>query len=160
MPTFETMAGPTCGWCGGPHELLECSFRVSPSAYCTTCGHTYDTDSRYCTNCGKPKSEVERTTLELVKCRECSNEVTAKATYCGTEPTDAMGSISTILPSGDRGPNFPLTLAGETAIGRTSGDITFKSDRYLSPKHLEVKAVGDRIIARDLDSLNGTYLPS
>jgi len=74
------------------------------------------------------------------------------------QPTDAMGSVTTVVASGDRGPAFPLALSGTTAVGRLEGDISIDSDRYMSPTHFEVRGSKGQVIARDLSSLNGTFL--
>jgi len=69
-----------------------------------------------------------------------------------------MGSVTTIVASGDRGPAFPLALSGTTLVGRQEGDITFEGDRYMSPRHLQLKGSQGQLIVTDLDSLNGTFL--
>ena len=46
----------------------------------------------------------------------------------------------------------------ETVVGRTSGDLMFKMDPYMSGKHARVKREPGRYILQDLKSRNGIYL--
>lgn len=73
-------------------------------------------------------------------------------------PTASMGSLVVTNPDGGRGPTYPLALVGTTTIGRTDGEVTFDDDRYMSPQHLALEGDGQRLVARDLGSLNGTFL--
>lgn len=46
----------------------------------------------------------------------------------------------------------------ETVVGRTSGDLMFKMDPYMSGKHARLKREPGRYILQDLKSRNGIYL--
>lgn len=45
----------------------------------------------------------------------------------------------------------------ETAIGRTTGDLIFKDDRYMSGTHARIVVQPGRFILQDLKSRNGVY---
>jgi pSer/pThr/pTyr-binding forkhead associated (FHA) protein len=45
----------------------------------------------------------------------------------------------------------------ETTIGRTTGDLTFKNDPYMSGTHARISAQPGRFLLQDLKSTNGIY---
>jgi pSer/pThr/pTyr-binding forkhead associated (FHA) protein len=45
----------------------------------------------------------------------------------------------------------------EISLGRTSGDLVFKDDPYMSGSHARIQAQGGRFILQDLRSRNGVY---
>jgi len=45
----------------------------------------------------------------------------------------------------------------ETTIGRTTGDLIFKDDPYMSGMHARIVAQPGRFILQDLKSRNGVY---
>ena len=162
-----------------PADVYEGGGGFEPPRYCMHCGAEFLSPSNFCTRCGKkaaPESEALEDTA--APCRSCGRPAAASARHCtwcgrqlglaapvaapprreGAEPTDAMGSVTTIVASGDRGPAFPLALSGTTLVGRSEGDITFASDRYLSPRHFELQGSQGQIVVRDLGSHNGTFL--
>jgi pSer/pThr/pTyr-binding forkhead associated (FHA) protein len=71
--------------------------------------------------------------------------------------TDTSGShLVAIARDGGEGPSFPL---GDVAdIGRSEGHVLVADDRYVSPRHARLTRKGDRVLLRDLGSINGVYL--
>ncbi|MGA2632024.1 MAG: FHA domain-containing protein [Terriglobia bacterium] len=45
----------------------------------------------------------------------------------------------------------------ETTLGRTRGDLTFKTDPYMSGEHARIKAQAGGFVLQDLKSRNGVY---
>ena len=64
--------------------------------------------------------------------------------------------IERILLSGEVVETFKLEK-GETTLGRTRGDLTFKTDPYMSGEHARIKAQAGGFILQDLKSRNGVY---
>ena len=69
-----------------------------------------------------------------------------------------MGALRVNHPDGAPGPTYALPLVGTMLLGRTDGDLTFESDLYMSPLHLELEGLGYTLRARDVGTLNGTFL--
>jgi pSer/pThr/pTyr-binding forkhead associated (FHA) protein len=66
------------------------------------------------------------------------------------------GRLVVIGKDGNEGPSYPL--ADQVDIGRTEGNVVVHDDRYLSPRHARLVRRGDRLILRDLGSVNGIFL--
>ena len=63
-----------------------------------------------------------------------------------------QGKIENILP--------PLIMGEELIVGRSNtADIVLgRQERYVSKKHCIIEVLGDRVMVRDLDSTNGTFI--
>jgi pSer/pThr/pTyr-binding forkhead associated (FHA) protein len=112
--------------------------------------------------------------------------VEAEAQFCGTcgasiaaggrdEPTDAFDPVDEIPHREDRD-RFPIECglfvvesgpkagsrygleAAVTSVGRHGEADILLDDVTVSRRHVEVERVGDRYVARDVGSLNGTWL--
>lgn len=62
-----------------------------------------------------------------------------------------------LLEGGVTGGAFPLK-EGDNLVGREAGDITFPTDGFVSGRHAVVHVAPDRVVLRDLNSSNGTFL--
>jgi pSer/pThr/pTyr-binding forkhead associated (FHA) protein len=141
---------------------------VVGDVYCNNCGHQNPIGSRFCSSCGAvlEAQPPENTTI----------------TFHPTSPGDPAGPIDTtddVVVDGDlefagvdlagdlgvlvvkRGQNagsrFTLTKAITTAGRHPESDI-FLDDVTVSRRHVEIVAGPDGFLARDVGSLNGTYL--
>jgi predicted component of type VI protein secretion system len=65
--------------------------------------------------------------------------------------------LAQLLEGGGLGEIFPLH-AGENAIGREGGDITFPADRYVSGRHARLDVGDAEVVLTDLGSSNGTFV--
>jgi pSer/pThr/pTyr-binding forkhead associated (FHA) protein len=65
--------------------------------------------------------------------------------------------LSLVDEAGETSGRFDLP-EGETTIGRDGADLEFADDVFMSPLHAKLTVRGDRILARDLGSRNGTWL--
>lgn len=65
--------------------------------------------------------------------------------------------LAQLLEGGGVGELIPLR-AGENAIGRDAGDLTFPTDRYVSARHARVDVHEDAVTVTDLGSSNGTFV--
>jgi FHA domain/Double zinc ribbon/zinc-ribbon domain len=106
-----------------------------------------------------------------VTCPKCSQQVVEGATFC-YKCGEPLSNSSTVVmsslraqskgrlllvvdgePTGDE-----YELKRETAIGRTSGDITFPHDDYMSGSHATIARRGERFMLIDEDSRNGSFI--
>jgi FHA domain len=62
-----------------------------------------------------------------------------------------------LLEGGISGGAFPLK-DGDNLLGREAGDITFPTDGFVSSRHAVIHVGSDRLILRDQNSANGTFL--
>jgi pSer/pThr/pTyr-binding forkhead associated (FHA) protein len=65
--------------------------------------------------------------------------------------------LAQLLEGGGLGEIFPLR-AGENAVGREAGDVTFPGDRYVSARHARLDVGADGVTLTDLGSSNGTFV--
>jgi hypothetical protein len=62
-----------------------------------------------------------------------------------------------LLEGGISGGAFPLK-DGDNLLGREAGDISFPTDGFVSSRHAVIHVGPDRVILRDQNSANGTFL--
>lgn len=79
------------------------------------------------------------------------------ATAWGSPDAGYRFRLVQLLEGGANGGAFPLK-DGDNLIGREAGDITFPSDGFVSGRHAMVHVAPDRVVLRDLNSSNGTFL--
>lgn len=104
-------------------------------------------------------------------CPKCSQPVMEGAAFCykcgtaiSSSTTVVMASVRPsskarlllIVEGEETGDEY--VLKGETVIGRTTGDITFPHDDYMSGRHARVVKRGDRFMLIDEDSRNGSFV--
>ncbi|MEO6987925.1 MAG: FHA domain-containing protein [Aquihabitans sp.] len=122
--------------------------------FCNNCGHRNSVGSNFCSSCGQPLDQP-------------TNEP-ATITFA-LDPTggveDLVLPIDEISPGGTlivtRGPNSGSKFALEnhtTTVGRHPDSDIFLDDVTVSRLHVEVERSGDSYVARDVGSLNGTYV--
>lgn len=64
-----------------------------------------------------------------------------------------------VVIKGEGGDGATYHLQGTTTtIGRSSADVTFSEDPFLSPSHAKFTAQNGRLFVQDLDSANGVFL--
>jgi pSer/pThr/pTyr-binding forkhead associated (FHA) protein len=127
--------------------------------FCNKCGHKNPTSSNFCSSCGNPL-DVGRDDRTI--------------TFPGVDPLqDAPGTEDDVvvnladLPAGTgvllvrSGPAAGLrVLLTEpvTRLGRHPDCEVYLDDITVSRRHVEIERTPDGYIARDMGSLNGTYL--
>ncbi|WP_214410371.1 FHA domain-containing protein [Sphaerisporangium fuscum] len=137
-----------------------------PSVYCTQCGHANPDDARFCSRCGSPLSRVENT----------PGDTTSTISLSGIEAMDSETTGQTLIPDRAaveqlppgtallvvmRGPNAGsrfLLDSDLTTAGRHPESDIFLDDVTVSRRHAEFYRRGDYFTARDVGSLNGTYV--
>jgi hypothetical protein len=137
-----------------------------PSVYCTQCGHANPDDARFCSRCGSPLNRVENT----------PGDTTSTISLSGIEAMDGEATGQTLIPDRAaveqlppgtallvvmRGPNAGsrfLLDSDLTTAGRHPESDIFLDDVTVSRRHAEFYRRGDYFTARDVGSLNGTYV--
>jgi pSer/pThr/pTyr-binding forkhead associated (FHA) protein len=85
----------------------------------------------------------------------------AQGTVAGTVPPKLQkgpltAKLEHIRPNGEIVAEFKLEKP-ETTLGRTTGDLIFKDDPYMSGTHARIVAQPGRFLLQDLRSRNGVY---
>jgi pSer/pThr/pTyr-binding forkhead associated (FHA) protein len=129
---------------------------------CKACGAENQDGGRFCVECGKslgtiPKTVVEQSIKDEVKSKprvHTSGETNLYGAQVVTEQKKAR--LVSVSSSGSK-EVFNLDT-DKTIIGRTSGDIQFKDDNFLSKEHACVTRRDGCFYISDLDSRNGTFV--
>jgi hypothetical protein len=104
---------------------------------CPKCGRVNAADSAFCASCGG-SIQVARTIV------------------MASVPAPAKGKLHLIMEGGQPGEIYDLK--DETTVGRTTGDITFPHDGFMSGKHARVIRRGATFVLVDEESRNGTFI--
>jgi len=106
---------------------------------CPQCGRVNSGDSAFCATCGA-SIRIARTIVMA--------SVPA--------PPPVKGKLHLIMEGGQAGDSYDLK--DETAVGRTTGDITFPHDGFMSGRHARVVRRGASFVLVDEESRNGTFI--
>jgi pSer/pThr/pTyr-binding forkhead associated (FHA) protein len=91
---------------------------------------------------------------------ESSNKESVEGTMVWSVPKLQKGPLTARLEhiklSGEVVGEFKLDKP-ETTLGRTTGDLVFKDDPYMSGSHARIVAQPGRFVLQDLRSRNGVY---
>lgn len=142
-----------------------------PSVFCTQCGHANPDDARFCANCGTAL------TKPVPPGGESAGEITSTISLSGIDALEGDQDDDSLaeqtaaaieaLPSGcallvvKRGPNAGsrfLLDSDLTTAGRHPESDIFLDDVTVSRRHAEFYRRGGGFTARDVGSLNGTYV--
>ena len=97
-------------------------------------------DHSFCMNCGQPVEATSGDTASMG-----TSEITKR--------------YKLVLIRGDGGQTASYTLGGSThCAGRDEGIILFPEDDTVSPAHAEFYYQEDRLLVKDLGSVNGTFI--
>ena len=106
---------------------------------CTQCGHNNSVGSAFCAGCGAP--------LTFGKTMVISSQ---------PAPVLLTGRLHLVMEGGQPGEVYELE--GDTVIGRSSGEITFPHDGFMSGRHARIERRGSSFILTDEGSRNGTFI--
>lgn len=127
--------------------------------FCNQCGHRNPPASNFCSSCGAPLdvSRDDRTITfrPIDPLQDAPGPDDDVIVNLADLPADT-GVL--LVRSGPQAGlrvrlNRPLTL-----LGRHPDSDVYLDDITVSRRHVEVERVGDRYVARDVSSLNGTYV--
>jgi hypothetical protein len=106
-----------------------------------------------------------------ITCPKCSLQVVEGATFCYKCGTPLSSSRTVVMSSmrpslkgrlllmvDGEATGDEYELKHETIIGRTSGDITFPHDDYMSSCHARIAKRGEKFMLIDEDSRNGSFI--
>ncbi|HYP26280.1 MAG TPA: FHA domain-containing protein [Blastocatellia bacterium] len=105
--------------------------------FCPQCGKQNSINNSYCSVCGGPIPVAETVAMTSV-------------------PVPPRGRLRLIMEGGQEGDLFELK--DETVVGRTSGDIAFPHDGFMSGRHARIIRRGSSFILKDEGSRNGTFV--
>jgi hypothetical protein len=120
--------------------------------YCNNCGHRNPLGSNFCSSCGKAlTSSTSDTTVTFQLDPSVDDEVRLDL---GEVPP---GGVLVVTRGPNAGSRFHLDK-DLTTVGRHPESDIFLDDVTVSRRHVEVQRVEGGYQARDVGSLNGTYL--
>lgn len=71
-------------------------------------------------------------------------------------PKTVNARLVLIMEGDQRGDSYDLK--GDTIIGRTSGQITFPHDEFMSGRHSRIEKKNNKFVLTDEGSRNGTFI--
>lgn len=112
---------------------------------CSQCGQTSNANSTFCANCGAPFS-FGRTMVISSEPGESGQPA----------PPPIRGRLHLVMEGGQPGEVYEL--GDDTSIGRSTGQITFPHDGFMSGRHARVVRRGGKYALSDEGSRNGTFV--
>jgi pSer/pThr/pTyr-binding forkhead associated (FHA) protein len=116
--------------------------------YCPECGFQSPEAASFCSRCGAallPQAPDE--TTQSLDPGEIPDA-----------PVDVSGSALVVRSGGGRAGESFVPAGDRTLIGRSPDCDIFLDDVTVSRRHAELLREGDRLVIRDLGSLNGTFV--
>jgi hypothetical protein len=104
---------------------------------CTQCGQSNSVGSAFCASCGTPITF-------------------GKTMVISSQPAPPKGRLHLVMEGGQPGEVYELD--DDTVIGRSTGEITFPHDGFMSGRHARIERRGSSFILTDEDSRNGTFI--
>ena len=111
--------------------------KLEDGSICPQCGRQNPGDSAFCSGCG-------------------ASIRVAKTILMASVSAPARGRLHLIMEGGQ--PGEVHELRDETTVGRTSGDITFPHDGFMSGRHARIVRRGAGYVLVDEQSRNGTFI--
>lgn len=112
---------------------------------CSQCGQTSNANSTFCANCGAPFT-FGRTMVISSESGESGQPA----------PSPIRGRLHLVMEGGQPGEVYEL--GDETSIGRSTGQITFPHDGFMSGRHTRIVRRGGKYALSDEGSRNGTFV--
>lgn len=106
---------------------------------CTQCGQANSVGGAFCASCGAPITFGQTMVIS-------------------SQPARVLlkGRLHLVMEGGQPGEVYELE--GDTVIGRSSGEITFPHDGFMSGRHARIERRGSSFILTDEGSRNGTFI--
>jgi pSer/pThr/pTyr-binding forkhead associated (FHA) protein len=130
------------------------------AVFCNRCGHRNPEGSNFCSSCGavleRPSEQPHATTITFVPV-EAAGEVGDEEVTVSVDDLPIGVGVLVVKRGPNAGSRF-LLGAGVTTIGRNPDSDIFLDDITVSRRHAEIQRSPAGFVARDVGSLNGTYL--
>lgn len=114
---------------------------------CNQCGQSNNVGSAFCASCGAPITQ---------RPHESQAPPFGKTKVMSSMPAAGGGRLHLVMEGGQPGEVYEL--GEDTVIGRSSGDITFPHDGFMSGRHARIVRRGDSFVLVDENSRNGTFI--
>ena len=114
---------------------------------CTQCGQFSNVGSAFCASCGAPITQQRR---------EVPAQQFGSTKVMSSMPAAGGGRLHLVMEGGQPGEVYEL--GDDTLIGRSSGDITFPHDGFMSGRHARIVRRGSSFVLADANSRNGTFI--
>ena len=127
--------------------------------YCNQCGHRNPAGSNFCSSCGAvlESGDDHVTSMITLTPVESAGEVAEEEVHVSVDDFPAGVGLLVVKRGPNAGSRFLLGPA-LTTIGRKPDSDIFLDDVTVSRRHAEITATPGGFVARDVGSLNGTYL--
>jgi len=127
--------------------------------YCNQCGHRNPAGSNFCSSCGAvlERGDEHLTSMITLTPVESAGEVAEEEVHVSIDDFPAGVGLLVVKRGPNAGSRFLLGPA-LTTIGRKPDSDIFLDDVTVSRRHAEITATPEGFVARDVGSLNGTYL--
>jgi pSer/pThr/pTyr-binding forkhead associated (FHA) protein len=130
------------------------------TVFCNRCGHRNPEGSNFCSSCGavlERMSEHPHATTITFAPVEAAGEVGEEEVTVSVDDLPTGVGVLVVKRGPNAGSRF-LLGAGITTIGRNPDSDIFLDDITVSRRHAEIQRSPAGFVARDVGSLNGTYL--
>jgi hypothetical protein len=127
--------------------------------FCNQCGHGNPAGSNFCSSCGGvlERGDDPATSMITLTPIESAGEVAEEEVHVSIDDFPAGVGLLVVKRGPNAGSRFLLGHA-LTTIGRQPDSDIFLDDVTVSRRHAEITATPEGFVARDVGSLNGTYL--
>lgn len=115
------------------------------ASVCRRCGHDNAEGANFCSSCGAPLGEMVDQPTEVLSVQD----------IVGGTLQPVVGFLVSRGPKA--GSRYELD-PGMSTLGRHPDSTIFFDDITVSRRHAEVDFDGDRVVVRDVGSLNGSYV--
>lgn len=136
----------------------------SKEAVCPNCSHKSAPGSMFCANCGtrlaaaRPSMPPQPAPPQPPVAKPAEPEPSAAETMwrVSVPPASNQGKLYLVMEGGQQGEVYDLK--DTTVVGRTSGDLSFPHDGYMSGRHAQIVRRGSDFFLSDAGSRNGTFI--
>jgi pSer/pThr/pTyr-binding forkhead associated (FHA) protein len=130
------------------------------SVFCNRCGHRNPEGSNFCSSCGAVLESTPdnfRTATITFAPVEAAGEVGDEEVTVAVDDLPVGAGVLVVKRGPNAGSRFMLGPS-TTSIGRNPESDIFLDDITVSRRHAEIRRTPAGFVARDVGSLNGTYL--
>ena len=127
---------------------------------CTSCGHKNDYNANFCSSCGERISggpDAKTESLSVIDEMESTDESAERSHLADREGFDETTGLLVVDEGPKSGSRYALDSDLVSAGRHPESDI-FLDDVTVSRRHVEITNVDGAYRAKDVGSLNGTYI--